>query len=123
MNIVSLISREWSYEITSKLIDYYKSKTNSFLLVTKNIQIKKGKNKLIKIAKLEKSLDAALVKETDDMREVASTAMGRDVNRRLLEIIKESGANLHEGAAGVKMHYDIARKAYMEGLTAGLNKD
>jgi len=75
------------------------------------------------IAKLEKSLDAALVKETDDMREVAATAMGRDVNRRLLEIIKESGANLHEGAAGVKMHYDIARKAYMEGLTAGLNKD
>ena len=75
------------------------------------------------IAKLEKSLDAALVKETDDMREVAATAMGRDVNRRLLEIIQESGANLHEGAAGVKMHYDIARKAYMEGLTAGLNKD
>ena len=75
------------------------------------------------ISKLEKSLDAALVKETDDMREVAATAMGRDVNRRLLEIIKESGANLHEGAAGVKMHYDIARKAYMEGLTAGLNKD
>ena len=75
------------------------------------------------IAKLEKDLDTALVKETDDMREVAATAMGRDVNRRLLEIIKESGANLHEGAAGVKMHYDIARKAYMEGLTAGLNKD
>ena len=75
------------------------------------------------ITKLEKDLDAALVKETDDMREVAATAMGRDVNRRLLEIIKESGANLHEGAAGVKMHYDIARKAYMEGLTAGLNKD
>ena len=75
------------------------------------------------IARLEKSLDAALVKETDDMREVASTAMDRDVNRKLLEIIKEAGAPLHEGAAGVKMHYDIARKAYMEGLTAGLNKD
>jgi len=75
------------------------------------------------IAKLEKDLDAALVKETEDMREVAASAMDRDVNRRLLEIIKESGANLYEGAAGVKMHYDIARKAYMEGLTAGLNKD
>ena len=75
------------------------------------------------IAKLEKDLDAALVKETDDMREVAASAMDRDVNRRLLEIIKESGANLHEGAQGIKMHYDIARKAYMEGLTAGLNKD
>ena len=73
------------------------------------------------IAKLEKDLDAALVKETEDMREVASSAMDRDVNRRLLEIIKESGVNLHEGAQGVKVHYDIARKAYMEGLTAGLN--
>ena len=78
---------------------------------------------LVDFDKIQKDLDAALVKETDDMREVAATAMGRDVNRRLLEIIKESGANLHEGAAGVKMHYDIARKAYMEGLTAGLNKD
>ena len=75
------------------------------------------------IAKLEKDSEAAALKETDDMREVAATAMGRDVNRRLLEIIKEAGAPLHEGAAGVKMHYDIARKAYMEGLTAGLNKD
>ena len=75
------------------------------------------------VAKLEKDLDAALVKETDDMREVAATAMDRDVNRRLLEIIKESGVNLHEGAQGVKVHYDIARKSYMEGLTAGLNKD
>jgi len=75
------------------------------------------------IAKLEKDSDVAALKETDDMREVAATAMGRDVNRRLLEIIKEAGAPLHEGAAGVKMHYDIARKAYMEGLTAGLNKD
>ena len=75
------------------------------------------------ITKLEKDLDAALVKETDDMREVAASAMDRDVNRRLLEIIKESGVNLHEGAQGVKVHYDIARKSYMEGLTAGLNKD
>jgi len=75
------------------------------------------------IAKLEKDSEAAALKETDDMREVAATAMGRDVNRKLLEIIKEAGAPLHEGAAGVKMHYDIARKSYMEGLTAGLNKD
>jgi uncharacterized protein YoxC len=75
------------------------------------------------VAKLEKDLDAALVKETDDTREVAMTAMDRDVNRRLLEIIKESGISLHEGAQGVKMYYDIARKAYIEGLTSGLNRD
>ena len=75
------------------------------------------------VAKLEKDKKVAQLKEIDDMREVAATAMDRDVNRRLLEIIQESGANLYEGAAGVKMHYDIARKAYMESLTAGLNKD
>ena len=75
------------------------------------------------VEKLEKSKTAAALKETDDMREVASTAMGRDVNRRLLEIIKESGVPLQEGAAGVKLYYEIARKSYMEGLTSGLNKD
>lgn len=75
------------------------------------------------IAKLEKDLDAAIVKETEDTREVAMTAMDRDVNRRLLEIIKESGVSLHEGAQGVKIYYDIARKAYMEGLTVGLNRE
>ena len=58
-----------------------------------------------------------------DNQEAASSMMDRDVNRKLLEIIKEAGAPLHEGAAGVKMYYEIARKAYMEGLTVGLNKD
>ena len=73
------------------------------------------------ISKLEKDLDAAIVKERDDMREVASTAMDTDIKKRLLEIIEESGVALNEGAAGVKTYYDIARNSYMEGLTAGLN--
>ena len=75
------------------------------------------------ISKLEKDLDAAIVKERDDMREVASTAMDTDIKKRLLEIIEESGVALNEGAAGVKIYYDIARNSYMEGLTAGLNRE
>ena len=75
------------------------------------------------ISKLEKDLDAAIVKERDDMREVASTAMDTDIKKRLLEIIEESGVALHEGAAGIKTYYDIARNSYMEGLTAGLNRE
>ena len=75
------------------------------------------------ISKLEKDLDTAIVKERDDMREVASTAMDADIKKRLLEIIEESGVALNEGAAGVKTYYDIARNSYMEGLTAGLNRE
>ena len=75
------------------------------------------------ISKLEKDLDTAIVKERDDMREVASTAMDTDIKKRLLEIIEESGVALNEGAAGVKTYYDIARNSYMEGLTAGLNRE
>ena len=72
---------------------------------------------------LEDKLAKVGEKSKMDNQEAASSMMDRDVNRKLLEIIKEAGAPLHEGAAGVKMHYDIARKAYMEGLTVGLNKD
>ncbi len=75
------------------------------------------------ISKLEKDLDAAIVKERDDMREVASTAMDNDIKKRLLEIIEESGVALNEGATGIKTYYDIARNSYMEGLTAGLNRE
>ena len=74
------------------------------------------------IDKLKKEFVEAEENEAKQRQEVAATAMDRDVNRKLLEIIKEAGAPLHEGAAGVKMHYDIARKAYMEGLINGLNE-
>ena len=34
--------------------------------------------------------------------------------------IKEDGVSLKEGSDGVKTYYEIAKIAYMEGLTAGL---
>ena len=55
--------------------------------------------------------------------EVAKTMMGKDIHMEILEIIKEYGVSLKEGAEGVKMYYEKAKTAYMEGLTAGLNKD
>jgi uncharacterized protein YoxC len=75
------------------------------------------------ISKLEKEIDALIVKERDDMREVASTAMDMDIKKRLLELIKESGISLNEGAESIKIYYEIARNSYMEGLTAGLNRE
>jgi len=32
-------------------------------------------------------------------------------------------SGINEGAVGIKTYYDIARNAYMEGLTAGLNRE
>jgi hypothetical protein len=75
-----------------------------------------------RIKNLKQELEKADATALKQRQEVAAGSMGHDVNRRLLEIIKEAGAPLHEGAAGVKMHYDIARKSYMEGLINGLNE-
>ena len=75
------------------------------------------------ISKLEKEVDALVIKERDDMREVASTAMDMDIKKRLLELIEESGISLNEGAESIKTYYEIARNSYMEGLTAGLNRE
>ena len=46
--------------------------------------------------------------------------MDREIHKELLNIIKEYGINLREGASHVKPYYEIAKIAYMEGLTAGL---
>ena len=53
-------------------------------------------------------------------REIAKSMMEKDVHMEILNIIKEHGVNLREGAEGIRLHYEIAKTAYMEGLTAGL---
>ena len=52
--------------------------------------------------------------------EVAYQDMTREQHIKLLEICKRHGVNLREGAMGVKMYYEIAKEAYLEGLTNGL---
>jgi len=76
-----------------------------------------------RLGEIEEEKDDILLKEKEDRRAVASTAMDRDVHRKLLEIIKEKGISLREGSENIRVYYEIAKLAYMEGLTAGLNKD
>ena len=80
-------------------------------------QIKDIKKRLGEISKEQ---EAITLKEKEDRRSVAETAMDREVHMELLNIIKEAGVSLREGSEGVKTYYEIAKIAYMEGLTAGL---
>ena len=46
--------------------------------------------------------------------------MTREQHIKLLEIIRDNGISLREGAMGVKTYYEIAKAAYLEGLSNGL---
>ena len=72
---------------------------------------------------LENTLEEAKVDETDIRREAAKTMMGKDIHMEILNIIKEKGISLREGADGVRTYYEIAKLAYMEGLTAGMRNN
>ena len=76
-----------------------------------------------RLGKIEDEKDEILLKEKEDRRAVASTAMDRDVHRKLLEIIKEKGISLREGSENIRVYYEIDKLAYMEGLTAGLQNE
>ena len=60
------------------------------------------------------------LKEKQDKKDVATLAMDKDTHMALLEIIKEAGVDLREGSGAIRTHYEIAKSAYMEGLTAGM---
>jgi hypothetical protein len=47
--------------------------------------------------------------------------MTREEALRLLEICKENGISLREGSGGVKIYYEIAKAAYLEGVANALN--
>jgi len=69
---------------------------------------------------IEKDREEILLKEKIDRHAVAGTLMDREVHKDILNIIKEYGISLKEGADHIKPYYEIAKIAYMEGLTAGL---
>jgi len=73
-----------------------------------------------RLGEISKEQEAITLKEKEDRRSVAETAMDKEVHMELLNIIKEAGVSLKEGSEGVRMYYEIAKIAYMEGLTAGL---
>ena len=72
---------------------------------------------------LEKTLEEARIEEREMRRNAAKTMMGKDVHMEILNIIKEAGVSLNEGSEGVKMYYEVAKAAYMEGLTAGMKSN
>ena len=78
------------------------------------------KDIIARLGEIEKEKEAALEEIKTERYSVAETVMTREVHRKLLEIIKNKGVNLQEGAEGVRIYYEIAKIAYMEGLTAGL---
>jgi hypothetical protein len=74
----------------------------------------------VRLEDIEKEREAIILKEKIDRRSVASTLMDREVHKELLNIIKEYGISLREGSSSIKPYYEIAKIAYMEGLTCGL---
>ena len=46
--------------------------------------------------------------------------MSRKEHLKLLEIIRANGISLREGAEGIRTYYNIAKEAYLEGLSKGL---
>tara|TARA_R110001599_G_scaffold119609_1_gene289919 strand:+ start:60 stop:1007 length:948 start_codon:yes stop_codon:yes gene_type:complete len=73
-----------------------------------------------KLKELENELLGVKQESKSARREIAKSMMEKDIHLEILEIIREAGINLREGAKGVKVYYEIAKTAYMEGLTAGL---
>ena len=69
---------------------------------------------------LEKEEEAEVIAQTNERREIAATDMTREQHIKLLEICRKHGVNLREGSMGVKMYYEIAKEAYLEGVANGL---
>ena len=104
---------EWAAEQLSKIFkDKYEKKVGDIPQQIKDINKRLGE--------IDKEKEAIILKEKEDRRAVAETAMDREVHMELLNIIKEAGVSLKEGSDGVKTYYEIAKAAYLEGLTNGL---
>ena len=73
-----------------------------------------------RLKEIEKEEEEELVSTNELRREVAGTDMTREQHIKLLEIIKENGISLREGAMGVKTYYEIAKAAYLEGVANGM---
>ena len=85
--------------------------------------VKRNKEIVKRLGEIEKEKEAISLNEKLGRREVAKTMMEKDTHMEILNIIKEAGVNLREGADGIKMYYEIAKTAYQEGFMAGVNKN
>jgi len=91
-----------------------------------NIKDIKGKDLPDTVKKLEarktaiqKEREVAQAEVGKQRNEIAATDMTRENHLRLLEIIRENGVSLREGAEGVRTYYEIAKASYLEGIAKG----
>jgi hypothetical protein len=85
--------------------------------------VDRNKEIVARLSKIEKEKEAISLNEKLGRREVAKTMMEKDTHMEILNIIKEAGINLREGAGGIKVYYEIAKTAYQEGFMAGLHRN
>ena len=99
-----------------------KMSSSEYSTATKE-SVKRIKEIITRLKEIEVEKDEINLAEKMGRREVAKTMMEKDTHMEILNIIKEAGVNLREGADGIKMYYEIAKTAYQEGFMAGVNKN
>ena len=99
-----------------------KMSSSEYTVATKE-SVKRIKEIIVRLSEIEKEKEAITLSEKLGRREVAKTMMEKDTHMEILNIMKEAGVNLREGADGIKMYYEIAKTAYQEGFMAGVNKN
>ena len=99
-----------------------KMSSSEYTTATKD-SVKRIKEIIVRLSEIEKEKEAITLSEKLGRREVAKTMMEKDTHMEILNIMKEAGVNLREGADGIKMYYEIAKTAYQEGFMAGVNKN
>ena len=99
-----------------------KMSSSEYTTATKE-SVKRIKEIITRLKDIEGEKSEITLAEKMGRREVAKTMMEKDTHMEILNIIKEAGINLREGAEGIKMYYEIAKTAYQEGFMAGVNKN
>jgi len=99
-----------------------KMSSSEYTTATKD-SVKRIKEIIARLKEIENEKEEITLAEKMGRREVAKTMMEKDTHMEILNIIKEAGVNLREGADGIKMYYEIAKTAYQEGFMAGVNKN
>tara|TARA_R110002167_G_scaffold188155_1_gene389568 strand:- start:24 stop:1091 length:1068 start_codon:yes stop_codon:yes gene_type:complete len=89
--------------------------------VPANVTYKEAITLLGKRVTANKREQEQFLKDTlKEKRNVSKMEMTREDHMRLLEIIKEYGVDLREGSENIRMHYEIAKASYLEGIAKGM---
>jgi hypothetical protein len=73
-----------------------------------------------RLKEIEKEEQENVIARTNERHQIALGDMTRQQQIKIIEIIRENGISLREGAMGIKTYYEIAKAAYLEGLSNGL---